>query len=162
MPTSSTPEFATFENLTQVTTPVVPPLGGNLHWRLISHLALSYRSLGNAEVLRNMLSLYNFQASYDRRAARGHEMKMAGIRNVKASPCERLLDGALLRGTAVEIEVQEDQFAGEGDLYLFANLVNEVCSLYGTINSFTQFSLKGLQQGEIYKWPPRIGTQSLV
>lgn len=162
VPTSNTPEFTTFENIVGATTPVMPPLAGTLHWRLISHMALNYLSLTNVEVLKNVLSLYNFHAIYDRQAARANEMRMAAIRSVKTEPTHRLLSGAPVRGTEVEVELQEDQFAGEGDLYLFANVLNEVFSLYATINSFIQLTVRGAQHGEIYQWPPRIGRQMLL
>ena len=60
------------------------------------------------------------------------------------------------------MELQEDQFAGEGDLYLFANVLNEVFSLYATINSFTRLTVRGVKMGEIYQWAPRLGRQILV
>jgi len=162
VPTSSTPEYTRFTNLIRATTPVMPPLGGGLHWRLISHMALNYLSLTHVEVLRNMLNLYNFQGLYDRQAARTNEMRMAAIRKVRTEPTDHILSGVPVRGAAIELELQEDQFPGEGDMFLFANVLNHVFSLYATINSFTRLTVKGAQHGEIYQWPPQFGMQTLL
>jgi type VI secretion system protein ImpG len=58
--------------------------------------------------------------------------------------------------------MEEDNFAGEGDMYLFASLLNEFFALYVTLNSFSQLTVKGLKYGEVYTWPPRIGERSLI
>ena len=40
-PTACSPDCATFRNIAPVTPALMPPLGGDLLWRLVSHLALS-------------------------------------------------------------------------------------------------------------------------
>src|SRR5262249_27702251 len=148
--------------ITKATPSIRPPLGGDLHWRLISHLSLNYLSLASVEALRGILELYNFLALYDRQAARENELRLEGIRDVQAKPAEWLFRGAPVRGTRVALELQEDNFAGEGDLYLFASVLNEFFSLYATLNSFSQLTVRGVQYGGVYSWPPRIGQQIIL
>ena len=92
--TTSSPEFARFRNITPLTRSLRPPLGKGLHWRLISHLALNYLSLKNVESLRGILELYNYQALYDRQAARQNILRLEGLIAIQARPVERLLHGA--------------------------------------------------------------------
>ena len=65
-PTSSTPEFVEFKNIRPPTSSILPSLGNNLLWQLVSHLNLNYQSLTKAENLKAILDLYNFEESRDR------------------------------------------------------------------------------------------------
>ena len=160
-PTGSSPAFVQFRNITAPTRSVMPPLGGDLQWRLISHLSLNYVSLADVHALRGVLELYNYQALRDPRAARANALRLEGLHAVRAEPAEALVRGALVRGTAITVDALEDRFTGEGDLFLFATLLNEFLSLHGTLNSFTQLTVRGLQQGEVTTWPYRIGRDPL-
>lgn len=161
VPSDSSPAFVKFRNITVPTVSVMPPLGSDLHWRLISHLSLNYVSLVDVEALRGVLELYNFQILRDPRAARANTRRLQGIQALHAEPAEALVRGSVVRGTAITMEALEDHFAGEGDLFLFATVLNEFLSLHATLNSFTQFSVHGVQSGERNEWPHRIGRDLL-
>ncbi len=157
--TERSPQFADFRNITSPTASVLPPLDGGLHWRLISHLSLNYVSLTSPEALRALLSLYDFQALYDRQAARANELRLEAIAEVSSKPAERLFRGTLLRGRETEIQLLEDRFASEGELYLFAAVLEEFLALYVTLNAFSQLTVRGRQAGEVHAWKPRVGRQ---
>lgn len=157
--TSNSPEFSRFRNITPITRALRPPLGRGLHWRLISHLSLNYLSLGSVEALRGILELYNYQAMYDRQAARENILRLEGLVSLEAKPVERLVGGAPVRGTSIRLEMNEDSFAGEGDMYLFATVLNEYFALYASMNALTELSVRGQRYGEIYEWPARLGQQ---
>ncbi len=161
VPSDSSPAFVKFRNITVPTASVMPPIGTDLHWRLLSHLSLNYVSLVDVEALRGVLELYNFQVLRDPRAARANTRRLQGIHALQAEPAEALVRGSVVRGTAITLEALEDHFAGEGDLFLFATIVNEFLSLHATLNSFTQFTVHGLQGGERIEWPHRIGRDLL-
>jgi type VI secretion system protein ImpH len=91
--------------------PCARPSAG-LHWRLISHLALNYRALADAEALRAILDLYNFQALIDRQAARANRLRIEGIRTVSTRPVERLVKGVPVRGVGTTLELDEASFSG--------------------------------------------------
>jgi type VI secretion system protein ImpG len=160
--TSSSPSFARFRNITKVTASVPPPLGGGLYWRLLAHLALNYRSLGSAEALRAALGLYNFRALVDRQGELALKQLLDGIKQVSSGPATRLFLGAPLRGIAVQIDVDEDHFAGEGDVYLLAAVLNEFLSLYVSLNAFSQLTVSGIKHGATYRWPARLGTVPIL
>jgi type VI secretion system protein ImpG len=159
--TDSSPAFVQFRNITIPTPSVAPPLGGELHWRLISHLSLNYLSLVDVSALRGVLELYNYRALRDPQAARSNARRLEGLHAIRSEPANALVDGALVRGSAITLDVLEDRFSGDGDLYLFATLLNEFLSLHGTLNAFTQFNVHGLQSGETLSWPHRIGRDLL-
>jgi type VI secretion system protein ImpG len=137
-------------------------MAGGVYWRLISHLTLNYLSLMNPRNLRGILELYNFQALYDRQAARANELRLDGIKKIDAVPDSYLLQGSLLRGLAINMDIDEDNFAGEGDMYLFASVLNQFFNLYVTMNSYSRLTVKGIQYGEVFTWPPQMGAQDLL
>jgi type VI secretion system protein ImpG len=161
VPSDSSPAFVQFRNLAVPTPSGAPSLGGDLPWRLVSHMALNYVPLASVEALRGVLELYHAHAQRDPRAARAHQRRLEGLSAVRSEPVEALVSGALLRGTAITIDVLEDHFAGDGDLYLFATVLNEFLSLHATLNAFTQLTVQGLQKGEVLAWPHRIGRELL-
>jgi type VI secretion system protein ImpG len=161
-PTQQSPEYATFRNISGLTPSVRPPLDRGLHWRLLSHLALNYLSLVSAEALRSVLEVYNFHALVDRQAARENQLRLEAIQRVASRPMDWLFKGVPVRGTAIDVELLESGFSGEGDLYLFATILNELFALYASVNSFTRLTVRGAKQGEVYQWPPRLGRQILV
>jgi type VI secretion system protein ImpG len=160
--TTSSPEFARFRNITPISRSLRPPLGKGLHWRLISHLSLNYLSLLSVEALRGILELYNYQALYDRQAARENILRLEGLVALEAKPVERLVHGSPMRGTSITLQMSEDNFAGEGDMYVFASVLNEFFALYASINALTELSVRGTKFGEIYQWPARLGQQAIL
>lgn len=160
--TGDSPEFATFHNIRKPTSSVHPPLDSGLHWRLISHLSLNFISLIDVEALRGILELYNLQAYYDQQAARENEQRLEGIEAIGMKPAEWIYQGAAIRGRAISMRMSEDHFAGEGDLYLFADVLSEFFALYASINSFTQLTVRGARRGEVYRWPRRLGQQIML
>ncbi|NOZ51708.1 MAG: type VI secretion system baseplate subunit TssF [Gammaproteobacteria bacterium] len=161
-PTSSTPNFIRFKNITRVTSSLPPPMGPDLHWRLISNMALNYTSLANIDALRTVLSTYNFSAFYDRQIQRASQRQLEGITKIEVKPADLMFKGLPIRGLRTRMELKESKFSGEGDLYLFATVINEFFSLYANMNSFHQLIVKGSEQGEIYQWPARVGQQPVI
>ena len=162
IPTSNSPEVARFRNITNVTPTIHTQLGGSLHWKLISHLTLNRLSIATKSALQGVLSLYNFQSLSNRGSAMENEKRINSIVNVNSIQTDRLYKGAPIRGTQIQVEIQENQFVGDGDMYLFCSVLNEFLSLYSMINSFTQLVVKGAGSGEVLTWPMRIGKQAIL
>lgn len=160
--TGNSPEFAKFRNITPVTPTIVPPLEGDLHWRLISNMSLNNLSLARVETLRGLLGVYNFKALYDRQASRENELRLDGILDVKTFPEERLYNGAPIRGARIEMTLQEEDFAGEGEMVLFAEVLNEFLALYCTLNAYTRLVVRGATHGGEYEWKPKLGQMNLI
>lgn len=160
--TETSPEFATFRNILKLSSTVHPSVGGDHYWRLISHLSLNYISLMDVEALRGILGLYNLQSMYDQQAARANERRLNGITRLQSRGESMLLRGAPVRGTATRIDMKEDHFTSEGDMFLFASILNEFFSLYASINSFHQMTVMGQQQGEVYEWEANTGQQVIL
>lgn len=150
------------QTLTKPTPMVLPPLGKAQLWRLISLLSLNYVSLvgGDPEPMRELLRLYNFSQS----AAADREID--GIIAVDSRPEYSRVESeyglGFARGRSVQMEFDEDQFAG-GGVYLFASVLERFLGLYASLNSFTVLSARTTQRREpLSEWPPRAGWKTLV
>ncbi len=162
VPTSQSPTFARFKNITKPTNAIPPPLGSDLHWRLLSHLALNYLSLINLDTLKVLLGLYNFRARVDRQAENAQRLLLDGIKRIAAVPSTRLVEGHPVRGLSVEVDLDEDNFGGEGEAYLFGALLDEFLSQYVSLNAFCRLTVKGVKYGEIHAWPTRTGDRIIL
>ena len=160
--TATSPAVATFSNIAPVTPPLPPPIGRELQWRVLAHMAMTYRSIAELDVLRGTVDIYNFQALIDRQAARANQLRVAAIKSIAVSPTDRLYRGAPIRGIAARIELDEGGFAGEGDMYLFASILNEMLGSYVALNSFTQLTITGQSTRVEYKWEPKNGHRYLI
>lgn len=161
-PTASSPEFARFRNITPVRPAIPPPLGGELHWRLISGLSLNYLSLASTEALRAVLAVYDFGALKDKTAALEAEHRLEGIVAVRSTPEERLLRGAPVRGLGVKVVLRPDRFGGEGHMLVFAGVLREFLAHSCSLNSFVRLEAQAADQKVVYGWDSKSGRLSLV
>jgi type VI secretion system protein ImpG len=160
--TASTPPFVTFSNIAAVTPHVPAPIGQELQWRAVAHAAINLRGLTEPEVLRAVIDVYNVHALVDRQAARANELRVGAIRDVRVRPEERLYRGAALRGVAIDIDLDEDGFADEGDMYLFSAVLDRLFCEYVSINSFACTTARTTRSKIEFKWPPRSGQTTLL
>jgi type VI secretion system protein ImpG len=140
------------------------------YWRLVSHLSLNHLSIADESsgksALQEYLTLYDFtdpdQASeltIIAQKVRDGILSVTGVRDVAYVPGE--YSGGYARGTAVTVVLQEENYLGVG-AYLFGAVLERFYALYASLNSYTRFTLKTKQRGEIAAWPARAGEKVLV
>ncbi|KTT32349.1 type VI secretion system baseplate subunit TssF [Pseudomonas rhizoryzae] len=161
LPTENTPGGLAFRNLAAPTASHAPVLSGDRLWQLVSNLSLNYLSLTDVEALRTVLASYDLPRQHDRQAERISRQRLAALRAISHRPVDRLYRGLPIRGIATQLEMDASGFRSEGELYLFASVLNEFFALYASLNSFHQLSVRSLQ-GEVYLWTPRMGQQPLI
>jgi type VI secretion system protein ImpG len=151
--------------LTKPTRTRRPPLGHRAQWRLISHLSLNYLSPvewgggRDPEVLREILTLYDFTDSP------AVQQQIRGIVGVSSRQVMRRIRSSLgsgfARGVEAVVEFDETQYVGSG-VYLFASVLEKFFGLYVSINSFSELVATTSGRGELKRWPPRTGYQTLL
>jgi len=160
-PTPASPTVARFRNIVAVTKPARPPLGSELHWRLLSHLSATRSALLSAPALRTMLELYDVQGILDQQTGRANRLRIEGIRSSSATSTRRLIEGAPVRGTRVEVELDEAHFAGPGDAFLFASVIDELLAARDGLNVFSELAVRLSPSRRDYGFPPRSGSRVL-
>lgn len=156
-----TPGNLKFRNITSCTAHYPPPISENFLWKLISNMSLNYLSLENVDALKVILETYDLAQYYDRNAANVTQKMLAGLKSIRHEPIDHLFKGLPLRGLRTELVVDAEQFICEGEVFLFASVLNEFFALYASLNSFHELRVKTVT-GEVYAWQPRMGLQPLL
>ncbi len=145
-------------------TPAVHPrLGASLAWRLVSQLSLNHLTLADGpEALRELLRLYDHAESPD------FERQVQGVLDVRGEAVHARVPGlasggglALARGRRIALDLDEDNFAGDG-AWIFASVLERFLALYASLNSFTQLTVNTRQRRRpLGDWLPRAGCRAL-
>lgn len=136
--------------------------GPDMHWRLISHLALNHHSLVQeaAEGLREILTLYDLvQSPVSRRQISG----IVAVDPTETTTWMRHKRGtSLVYGIEVCLTLDEEAFTGAG-LHLFVQVLDQFLGLYVHMNSFVELVILSHQSGkELFRCQPRSGSMNLV
>ena len=161
MPCEDTPEFLTFRNISAVTPSYAPPLHRDFLWKLISNMSLNYLSLANVEALKVILETYDLPRYYDQHAEKVSKRLLDGLKSISHQHVDRLHRGLPVRGVRTQLTINPEGYVGEGDLFLFATVLNEFFALYASLNSYHELRVQSTQ-GEVYQWTPRMGLQPLL
>lgn len=139
-----------------------PPDGAGQLWRLVSQLSLNYLTLSEEGrgALQEVLRLHNFSDS------NYLENQIRAIEKLSSRPHFAMVESDYgltpARGTAVSMELDEQQFTG-GSAYLFAAVIDRFLGGYASMNSFSQLTVRtNLRKEPMNTWPPRAGTQTLL
>jgi len=144
---ASTPNVTGVRNLVAPTLPLYPPTDDRYQWRVLSHLAANFLSLMNAEVLRGTLALYDWTDDELNRR------RLSGILWVSEELLEEVSGGSVERGVLIEVTLDSQAFAGEGDVMLFGEMLHRFFAMYAEINLFTRLSIVSLPSQKRTLWP---------
>ncbi|WP_419712604.1 type VI secretion system baseplate subunit TssF [Pseudomonas sp. NFX224] len=156
-----TPEFLSFRNITSVTSCFAPPINKDFLWKLISNMSLNYLSLADVNALKLILETYDLPRYYDQHAENISKRLLGGLKSIKHQHVDRLHRGLPVRGLRTELTIDPQGYIGEGDLFVFASVLNEFFALYASLNSYHELRVISTQ-GEVYQWAPRMGLQPLL
>ena len=163
IPTYSTPDFVRPENLIKPTTAVLPPLGSNMLWRLVSLLTVNTSSLSRPENLKSLLKLHLMrEGNWDKKRVLANENRVEGIRELESRNVQRLVKGSMMWGLEINMGVSLNHFAGPGDLYLFGMIIDHFLGRFASMNNFTKLLIKETETGETFVWPERIGNMQII
>ena len=143
---------------------VVPPLGGQALWRLVSQLSLNHLSLGEGEeslrALREILRLYcpeDDVASYQQILG----IQAMSQRKVVHRVGQEAWRG-FVRGTEIRLLFEENLYVGSS-AFLLAAVLNHFLAQYASTNSFTQLVIESSRrEGEWKRWRPMAGVRELL
>ena len=160
-PGEHAPESLTFGNICAPTASFAPPLDQDYLWKLISNMSLNYLSLTDINALRVILETYDLPRYHDRQALNISRKKLGALRSIQHEAVDRLHRGLPIRGLRVDLTVDPLGFAGQGDLFVFASVLNQFSALYASLNSYHELRVISTQ-GDVYLWPFQMGQQPLL
>ncbi|MGM8938596.1 type VI secretion system baseplate subunit TssF [Psychrobacter glaciei] len=135
---------------------------GEERWRLISLISLNFLSLAaqDAELMKEYLSLYDITQSAS------NKLLVEGIvsvtTSIKAQRIQRLPQPGFVRGTVIDIQINQKNFAGVS-IRQFAHLLAHVFGYHASLNSFVEVAISdAVTKEEIYRCQPRSGLSPLI
>ena len=161
VPTEMIPDNLVFRNIVPPTASYAPPIETGFLWQIISNMSLNYLSLADVEPLKVVLETYDFPRYYDQQKERVSRRLLSGLKAIKYKAVDRLYKGLPYRGIRTEITIDPEGYLGDGDLFLFASILNEFFILYVSLNSFHELVVHSTHN-QTYHWPLRIGQQALL
>jgi type VI secretion system protein ImpG len=156
-PAPETSAAFNYRNIGTPTPPIPPPLGGEVYWRLLSHMTLNLRRLGERDSLCTALSLYDFRARVDRQARRRLDNLIAAIESVAVHRSVELLSGVPVNGSEMVIRIDQEKAGGDGEVFLLGTVLSEFLAQYVSLNSFSRLRIHCTGHHEEFAWPARIG-----
>ncbi len=134
-PVSYVDQRLKLRNITHPTPYLFPDTEKISLWRWLSHAALNYMNIHSTEQFKTLLGLHDFSnADTSRR-------KIAGIKKIEMKTTRTLFKGALMPGISATIRIDEECFATEGEIQLFALVLSVFMSVYATVNSYVQLTV---------------------
>lgn len=134
-------------NLCVPTMPCYPPDSDRAHWNVLGHLGSTFLPmLESAEVLRHTLALYDWTGSEVNRR------RVQAITEVRHSLLQRFEKGFLLRGVSIQVTLDAENFAGEGEICVFGEVLNRFFARYADIHLFNQLTLILQPQDRQLRW----------
>ena len=79
-------------------------------------------------------------------------VRLEAIVDVQHHLIQRFEKGFLLRGVDIQVTLDSNGFAGEGDITLFGELLHRFFALYSYIHLFTQLTLILQPTGKCLQW----------
>lgn len=149
--------------LRRPSTTLRPRRGKSMHWRLVSHLALSHLSLvdADASALRELLYLYDWRRSSVSTQQIESIVDVAQRKSLQWLPGQPF--ATFVRGLEVRLRIDEARFVGSS-LQVFVAVLDRFFGLYVNLNSFTQLVVASAQHEdkELARCEPRSGDSTLL
>ena len=162
VPTSTSPEYATFRNLSPPTAAFTPPLGANRLWRFLAALSPAPDVWDNPENLRAVLQNFLAGEGRDVQSATVNRKRVDGIIGVKATPTNRLIGTAIARGLEIRLALNRDNYSSLGDLFLFGSMLEQYCAAHCSGHCFTRMVVEVTPAAMTFEWPMRMGRRVLL
>jgi len=138
---------------------------GRFAWRLVSHLALNYLSLWDAQGAGDVTALRDILRLYVQPNDREFLRQLEGIRSVRARPIIRRVETpgpiAFARGLEITVTFDESCYEGIGVCVLGA-VLEQFFRRYVSLNSFTETIIATQQRKEIMRWPAQMGRRQIL
>ncbi|HAU5564070.1 TPA: type VI secretion system baseplate subunit TssF [Serratia fonticola] len=143
---STTQTSVRVQNLSTPTMACYPPQRDRFHWQLLSQTGSSFLwMMDNAEVLHNTLKLHCWSDDSL------NQRRLAGITDVRHWRLQRW-QRYLKRGVDVEITLDTNHFAGEGDVWLFGSLLNRFLAQFTDEHLYNRLTLILQPSGKCLRW----------
>jgi type VI secretion system protein ImpG len=149
------PDYITFVNITIPSQPVNIPPDDKYLWAFLSHMSATYSDFSDAARLKEFLRVYDWTAPDGKRA------EIESIVSVSVKPCDMAVDRAVIRGTEMNIVIDE-RAAPEENIFLLGTVLARSLSCMASINTFLKLVLTMSVSGKSFVWHSRAGERWVI
>lgn len=156
LPGANTPERLTFQNIDLPSRYHSPKMSEEFLWQVQGLLLLNYLSFLDADRFKALLKLF-LPKIEDQSVSKDFNSRfLQGIEQFTVQPCERLVAGEAISGQAIRLTCNSHYFLGNGDLYLFGQLLWQFFTMNTPIGGFYTFTLINSASDEKWTWEPNL------
>jgi type VI secretion system protein ImpG len=117
---------------------------------------MNYRSLCQKGNLKEVLSLYDWTHSAVNRKL------IDGVGSASAARRNFLLEGQVVAGAEITVEIRDGAFTDAGELHIFARVLLEFFTQYASINHLISLKVSLQPSGKGFTLAPREGRCHLI
>jgi len=142
-----------FTNITRPSKYLNAPQAHDYPWQLISAINATVSSLANERELKQLLSLFNWSELAE------SQNKIDAIQKVRAEVFSQFEKGILIQGLSVQINVDEEGFGSDSDIYFFGTILHAFFTAFTSINEQVKTKVVALPSYKEWVWKPMLGNR---
>lgn len=153
---ADSPERITVTNVTNPTGFSTPALGKDAMWKIIGHARLNLHAILDKDNLKELLQVYLPEGAGDPARVSAARRRLLGIEDVLVIQDTRMVRGTRIQGQIIKLQLQQDFFAGNGDLMLFGEMLLPFLAGLIGLNSYVTLVVTNPNSGAQFEWPTLI------
>ncbi|WP_340617790.1 type VI secretion system baseplate subunit TssF [Xenorhabdus entomophaga] len=150
----SLPDRFQIHTITPISNSYPPVIDSQRHWRLLSHYSMSGYVLLSAEAFKQLLRDYDFYTDSDRPVSRKLQQMIDGIQDIKSEAKDRLVMGQPRRCLYIELTLNENAYASQGELFRFANALYQFLPFFLSNDMLMLMDVTCQPSGEQWRLSP--------
>lgn len=151
VPGDGIPSGVTVTNLMRPGSYLPAPPQAEYRWRLQALMQMPASGLASRDGMSTLLGVL------DRTDREEHRRRRQALQDVEVAPVTRMLGGMLYRGIAVTLNIAEQDFLSQADIYLFGCVMHRVLSASAAINESVELRIVCQPGQKEFAWAPRSG-----
>jgi type VI secretion system protein ImpG len=153
---ADSPERITVTNVTNPTGFSTPALGKDAMWKIVGHARLNLHAILDKDNLKELLQVYLPEGAGDPARVSAARRRLLGIEDVLVLQDTRMVRGTRIQGQIIKLQLQQDFFAGNGDLMLFGEMLLPFFAGLIGLNSYVTLVVTNPNSGAQFEWPTLI------
>ncbi|MBD2786368.1 type VI secretion system baseplate subunit TssF [Xenorhabdus sp. DI] len=152
--TENLPDRFQIRTITPISASYPPVIDSQRHWRLMSHYSMSSYVLLSVEAFKQLLRDYDFYSDSDRPISRQLRRMIEGIQAIKAEAKDRLVKGLPHRCLYIELTLDENAYASQGELFRFADALYQFLPFFLSNDMLMLMDVTCQPSGEQWRLSP--------
>ncbi len=125
-------------------------------WRLLALLNM------NSQVLKSVDDLQYVLRLLDCKQDKKNQRMIKAIHGFSNCSSNQFISGIFYHGLQLHLQVKEEGFVNQAEIYLFGQIFRNFLCDYVAINHFIELTIECLPSNRILQWPPMLGNRQIL